>query len=196
MVSGLEPAAIGDIAFQAGVPVHELSPQEASLEEAFMELTRDDVEFHARQHTGRQRPDRRPPPCPWPRPQYNAGRAPEFSDTDAFGMDEDADPALDADHAGGYGVYRDRAFGAHHIGRRVQPGPLRRRRPAPPPHDHPVGLGPGPAGLRGPGRAGRHQRVLERPDRRDAAGYATTAPGAPGQSGRLRAPRLGAWAKS
>jgi ABC-2 type transport system ATP-binding protein len=52
MVSGLEPGAIGDIVFQAGVPVHELALQEASLEEAFMELTRDDVEFHAQQHTG------------------------------------------------------------------------------------------------------------------------------------------------
>jgi ABC-2 type transport system ATP-binding protein len=52
MVSGLEPAAIGDIAFGAGVPVHELSLQEASLEEAFMELTRDDVEFHAQHQAG------------------------------------------------------------------------------------------------------------------------------------------------
>jgi ABC-2 type transport system ATP-binding protein len=42
----LEAAAIGDIAFQAGAPVHELSPVEASLEDVFMELTRDDVEFH------------------------------------------------------------------------------------------------------------------------------------------------------
>jgi len=49
MVSGLEASAIGDIALAAGVPVHELAPQEASLEEAFMELTRDDVEFHAQQ---------------------------------------------------------------------------------------------------------------------------------------------------
>jgi ABC-2 type transport system ATP-binding protein len=54
MVSGLEPGAIGDIAFQAGAPVHELSLQEASLEEAFMELTRDDVEFHAQAHGGQQ----------------------------------------------------------------------------------------------------------------------------------------------
>ena len=52
MVTGLDPAAIGDITFAAGVPVYELSPQEASLEEAFMELTRDDVEFHAQQHAG------------------------------------------------------------------------------------------------------------------------------------------------
>jgi ABC-2 type transport system ATP-binding protein len=47
MVSGLEPAAVGDIAFQAQAPVHELALLEASLEEAFMELTRDDVEYHA-----------------------------------------------------------------------------------------------------------------------------------------------------
>jgi len=46
VVTGLEAAAIGDIAFQAGAPVHELSLVEASLEEVFMELTRDDVEFH------------------------------------------------------------------------------------------------------------------------------------------------------
>jgi ABC-2 type transport system ATP-binding protein len=46
VVTGLQAAAIGDIAFQAGAPVHELSPVEASLEEVFMELTRDDVEFH------------------------------------------------------------------------------------------------------------------------------------------------------
>jgi ABC-2 type transport system ATP-binding protein len=46
VVTGLEAAVIGDIVFQAGAPVHELSPVEASLEEVFMELTRDDVEFH------------------------------------------------------------------------------------------------------------------------------------------------------
>jgi ABC-2 type transport system ATP-binding protein len=45
-VTGLEAAAIGDIAFQVGAPVHELSPVEASLEDVFMEITRDDVEFH------------------------------------------------------------------------------------------------------------------------------------------------------
>jgi ABC-2 type transport system ATP-binding protein len=47
LITGLEATAVGDIAFQAGVPVHELSPVEVSLEEAFMELTRDDFEFHA-----------------------------------------------------------------------------------------------------------------------------------------------------
>jgi ABC-2 type transport system ATP-binding protein len=45
-VSGLSAEAIGDLAGAAGIVLHELSPQMASLEEAFMELTHDSVEFH------------------------------------------------------------------------------------------------------------------------------------------------------
>ena len=52
IVSGLELAAVGDIAFQAGAPVHELTRIEASLEEAFMELTKDEFEFRAQGATG------------------------------------------------------------------------------------------------------------------------------------------------
>jgi len=44
-VSGLSAAAIGDLAFGAGVAVHELTPERASLEEVFMELTQDSVEY-------------------------------------------------------------------------------------------------------------------------------------------------------
>ena len=44
-VSGLDAATIGDLAGDAGLHLHELSPQMASLEEAFMELTRDSVEY-------------------------------------------------------------------------------------------------------------------------------------------------------
>jgi ABC-2 type transport system ATP-binding protein len=47
-VSGLSAAQIGDAARDLGVALHELTPQHASLEEAFMDLTRDDVEYHAR----------------------------------------------------------------------------------------------------------------------------------------------------
>jgi ABC-2 type transport system ATP-binding protein len=47
-VTGLSAAQIGDTARDLGVAVHELSPQHASLEEAFMFMTRDDVEYHAR----------------------------------------------------------------------------------------------------------------------------------------------------
>jgi ABC-2 type transport system ATP-binding protein len=46
-VSGVQISAIGDLARNAGIALHELSPQVASLEEAFMELTRESVQFHA-----------------------------------------------------------------------------------------------------------------------------------------------------
>jgi ABC-2 type transport system ATP-binding protein len=45
-VGGISAVEIGDLALGAGIPVHELSPQMASLEDAFMELTRDAVEYH------------------------------------------------------------------------------------------------------------------------------------------------------
>ena len=44
-VHGLTAEQIGDLAAGEGIAVHELTPQQASLEDAFMELTRDDVEF-------------------------------------------------------------------------------------------------------------------------------------------------------
>ena len=46
-VHGLKAAQIGDLAAANGIPLHELTPQQASLEDAFMELTREDVEFKA-----------------------------------------------------------------------------------------------------------------------------------------------------
>ena len=46
-VTGLTAAEIGDAAAASGIPLHELTPQQASLEEAFMTLTRDDIEFKA-----------------------------------------------------------------------------------------------------------------------------------------------------
>jgi ABC-2 type transport system ATP-binding protein len=46
-VTGLTAAQIGDAAAGAGIPLHELTPGNASLEEAYMELTKDDVEYHA-----------------------------------------------------------------------------------------------------------------------------------------------------
>ena len=46
-VEGVDAAAIGDLALARHVSIHELTPQQASLEEAFMELTRDDLEFKA-----------------------------------------------------------------------------------------------------------------------------------------------------
>jgi ABC-2 type transport system ATP-binding protein len=46
-VSGLGAAEIGDLAAEHAIALHELSPQTASLEAAFMELTRDSVDFRA-----------------------------------------------------------------------------------------------------------------------------------------------------
>jgi ABC-2 type transport system ATP-binding protein len=46
-VTGLETAAIGEIAFSAGIVLHELASVSASLEDAFMSLMQDDVEFHS-----------------------------------------------------------------------------------------------------------------------------------------------------
>ncbi|MGV8967547.1 MAG: ABC transporter ATP-binding protein [Cellulomonas sp.] len=44
-VSGLEAAVIGDRALAAGLPIHALIPTEVSLEEAFMKLTHDSIEY-------------------------------------------------------------------------------------------------------------------------------------------------------
>ncbi len=46
-VRGLEAEQVGQLASEHGIVLHELTPQEASLEEAFMELTGDALEFHA-----------------------------------------------------------------------------------------------------------------------------------------------------
>jgi ABC-2 type transport system ATP-binding protein len=45
-VTGLNAAQIGEAARGLGVALHELTPQMASLEEAFMTMTADDVEYH------------------------------------------------------------------------------------------------------------------------------------------------------
>jgi ABC-2 type transport system ATP-binding protein len=46
-VHGLTAEQVGDAAAGAGIALHELTPQQASLEEAFMNLTRDEIEFGA-----------------------------------------------------------------------------------------------------------------------------------------------------
>jgi ABC-2 type transport system ATP-binding protein len=46
-VTGLDCAAIGELAAGHDIALHELSPQLASLEQAFMELTHDSVDYHA-----------------------------------------------------------------------------------------------------------------------------------------------------
>ena len=46
-IEGLDSAEVGRVACARGIPLSELVPRTASLEEAFMELTRDDVEYRA-----------------------------------------------------------------------------------------------------------------------------------------------------
>ena len=46
-VAGLNAAQIGDAAAANGVALHELTPIDASLEEAYLELTQDEVEYHS-----------------------------------------------------------------------------------------------------------------------------------------------------
>lgn len=46
LVQSLSAADIGELAAQNGIPLHELTPLAPSLEEAFMKLTKDSVEFH------------------------------------------------------------------------------------------------------------------------------------------------------
>lgn len=46
-VEGMSASDIGDLAFAKLIPVHELSPRLASLEEAFMRMTSDSIEYRA-----------------------------------------------------------------------------------------------------------------------------------------------------
>jgi ABC-2 type transport system ATP-binding protein len=49
VVTGMDASAIGDLAASHAIALHELSPRRASLEEAFMELTHDSVDFRPSQ---------------------------------------------------------------------------------------------------------------------------------------------------
>jgi ABC-2 type transport system ATP-binding protein len=46
-VSGMEAAAIAGLAAGHGIPVHELTPRHASLEDAYLDITKDSVEYQA-----------------------------------------------------------------------------------------------------------------------------------------------------
>jgi ABC-2 type transport system ATP-binding protein len=49
-IRGMSTDEVGDIAFRNDVPLYELTAQQASLEEAFMNLTRNAVEFTSERH--------------------------------------------------------------------------------------------------------------------------------------------------
>jgi ABC-2 type transport system ATP-binding protein len=46
-VTGLSAPQIGELAARNGIVLHELSPQAGSLEDAYLALTKDEVEYHA-----------------------------------------------------------------------------------------------------------------------------------------------------
>ena len=47
LVQGMAADKVGDVAFENGIRLHELTTTRASLEEAYMEVTADSVEYHA-----------------------------------------------------------------------------------------------------------------------------------------------------
>ena len=67
IVSGLVAAQVGDIAFERGVRLHELTVVRASLEAAFMELTADSVEYRGTENEqgqpGHAQPGQAQPPA-------------------------------------------------------------------------------------------------------------------------------------
>jgi ABC-2 type transport system ATP-binding protein len=58
-IEGVPAARVGDVAAEHGLTLHELTTVEASLEQAFMELTRDSVEFHGSVATSTSAHDRK-----------------------------------------------------------------------------------------------------------------------------------------
>ncbi len=54
-VRGISSERIGEIAAANGLVLHELTPLQASLEDAFMHITQDAVEYHAVSES--ERPD-------------------------------------------------------------------------------------------------------------------------------------------
>jgi ABC-2 type transport system ATP-binding protein len=46
-VTGITADAVGELARASGITLAELSPQQASLEDRYMELTRDTADYHA-----------------------------------------------------------------------------------------------------------------------------------------------------
>ena len=46
VVTGLDAAAIGDLAAAHGIAVHALIPRQASLEQAYLDLTGESVDYH------------------------------------------------------------------------------------------------------------------------------------------------------
>ena len=84
-VEGLEPSAVGEIAAASGVVLHELSPQQASLEEVFLTVTAGSRQYRAggtqEQSVSQQpSPAQLPPPPPPPTPETGSSNEPNGKD--------------------------------------------------------------------------------------------------------------------
>jgi ABC-2 type transport system ATP-binding protein len=56
VVTGLDAPTVGDLAAEHGIAVHELVPRHASLEEAYLDITSDSVEYRAGDPAGDRGP--------------------------------------------------------------------------------------------------------------------------------------------
>jgi ABC-2 type transport system ATP-binding protein len=52
VVTGLDAAAIGDLAAAHGIAVHALVPRQASLEDAYLDLTSETTDYRAERTSG------------------------------------------------------------------------------------------------------------------------------------------------
>ncbi|MFF0588139.1 ABC transporter ATP-binding protein [Streptomyces sp. NPDC003781] len=71
-VDGDKSEAVGELAARQQIVLHELSPQRASLEEAFMQLTAESVEYHAHDGQPPGAVPQQPPPGQPPRQQWGS----------------------------------------------------------------------------------------------------------------------------
>ena len=176
-VQGLDAAAIGELVGKSGLLLHELTLVRSSLEDAFMTLTADSVEYHAR-HARRDRPmtvtadlaHRRPRPEPRTSPASGARAsptrcAPSGSSSGPCARRIWSTVMLFVLGAGltVAGLRDQRRVAGQRRGRRV-PGLLRH-----------LGDDVRPDHRDRPGHAGGHQRVRHRDDPRDAGRDARAA---------------------
>ncbi|WP_073759587.1 ABC transporter ATP-binding protein [Streptomyces sp. CB02923] len=98
-VDGASAAALGELAAQHRLVLHELSPQQASLEEAFMQLTAGSVEYHA--HSEEPRPAAPDGTLPEAPPPPGAPEAPGTPDAPGA---RNTRGAPDAPPGGGWGA--------------------------------------------------------------------------------------------
>src|SRR6202012_4501484 len=85
VIQGLSTDQVGDVAYDASIRLHELSQHRASLEQAFMELTADSVEYQATVEStapaGAPHPAAQPAPAQAGPPQVTAAPPPPPQET-------------------------------------------------------------------------------------------------------------------